>query len=110
MFVEKKRKKKSTGKRFCLDGGKSGVGNRELPNHDENNCKVPDRINKIPLKGQRFARTEPVERCFVLNDSDDDDDLFFKSSRRNESMSVKGYHEQVEVDVQGARKMVMALV
>ncbi|SJL17972.1 uncharacterized protein ARMOST_21543 [Armillaria ostoyae] len=62
----------------------------------------------VPLMEQRFMK---AEQCFDLNESDDDDDsLFFKPSPRNESSSLRSCREQVEVDVQGAGKMVMTLV
>ncbi len=48
--------------------------------------------------------------CFDLNDSDDDDFLFFKPSPSRQSSSIQHCHEQVEVNVQGAGKMVMTLV
>ncbi len=50
------------------------------------------------------------EECLNLNDSDDDDNLFYEPSPSGESTSMPGCHEQVDVDVQGAGKMVMAPV
>ncbi len=62
----------------------------------------------VPLTEQRFMK---AEQCSNLNDSDDDDDsLFFKPTPSRQSTSMQRCHEQVEVDVQGAGKMVMALV
>ncbi|KAK0432073.1 hypothetical protein EV421DRAFT_2040886 [Armillaria borealis] len=63
----------------------------------------------VPLTEQRFMKEE---QCFDLNDSDDDDDdsLFFKPSPSRHSSSIQHCHEQVEVDFQGAGKMVMVLV
>ncbi|KAK0477161.1 hypothetical protein EDD18DRAFT_1337998 [Armillaria luteobubalina] len=61
----------------------------------------------VPLTEQRFMKREEV---FDLNDSDDDDSLFYKPSLRKDSSSMQGCHEQVEVNVRGAGKMVMALV
>ncbi|KAK0432068.1 hypothetical protein EV421DRAFT_2040883 [Armillaria borealis] len=63
----------------------------------------------VPLRDQRFMK---AEKCFDLNDSDDDDDdsLFFKPSPSRQSNSIQRCQEQVEVEVHGARKMVMALV
>ncbi|KAK0226854.1 hypothetical protein EDD85DRAFT_1027347 [Armillaria nabsnona] len=61
----------------------------------------------VPLTEQRFMK---AEQCFDLNDSDNDDSLFFKPSPSRQSSSMQRCHEQVEVDVQGAGKMVMALV
>ncbi len=52
-----------------------------------------------------------AEQWFDLNNSDDDDDtLFFKRSATRQSSSMQRCHGQVEFDVQGAGKMVMALV
>ncbi|PBK62041.1 hypothetical protein ARMSODRAFT_1062107 [Armillaria solidipes] len=60
----------------------------------------------IPLAEQRFMRGE---QCFDLNDSDDEDSLFFKPSPSSHSSSIQRCHEQVELEVEGAGKMVMAL-
>ncbi len=55
-----------------------------------------------------------TEQCFDLNDSDDDDDdedsLFFKRNATRQSSTIQRCHGQVEVDVQGAGKMLVALV
>ncbi|PBK62036.1 hypothetical protein ARMSODRAFT_981024 [Armillaria solidipes] len=62
----------------------------------------------VPLVEQRFMK---AEQCFDLNESDDDDDsLFFKPCPSRQSISMQRCHEQVEVEVQGAGKMVMTLV
>ncbi|KAK0226813.1 hypothetical protein EDD85DRAFT_164431 [Armillaria nabsnona] len=59
----------------------------------------------VPLTEQRFMQ---AEQCF---DSDDDDDsLFFKLCPRRETSSIQCCQEQVDIDVQGARKIVMVLV
>ncbi|KAK0432946.1 hypothetical protein EV421DRAFT_1451365 [Armillaria borealis] len=57
----------------------------------------------VPLTEQRFMK---AEECFDLNASDDDS-LFFKPSPSRQSSSIQRCHE---VGVQGAGKMVMALV
>ncbi|PBK79690.1 hypothetical protein ARMGADRAFT_1069342 [Armillaria gallica] len=69
----------------------------------------PPALKKVVrLAEQRFMKTE---QCFDLNDNDDDDDsLFFKPTPNRHSSSMQRCHEQVEVDIQGAGKMVMALV
>ncbi|PBK79687.1 hypothetical protein ARMGADRAFT_1172281 [Armillaria gallica] len=63
----------------------------------------------FPLTEQRFVK---AKQCFDLNDSDDDNDdsLFYKPSPSRQSSSMQRCHEQVEVEVRGAGKMVMALV
>ncbi|PBK80363.1 hypothetical protein ARMGADRAFT_1020928 [Armillaria gallica] len=62
----------------------------------------------VSLTEQRFMK---AEQCFDLNDSgDDDDSLFFKPSPTRHSSSMHRCQEQVDVDIQGAGKMVMALV
>ncbi|KAK0471458.1 hypothetical protein IW261DRAFT_894432 [Armillaria novae-zelandiae] len=73
--------------------------NRDIP------PPLPPKV--VPLAEQRFMKRE---ECFDLNDSDDDDSLFYKPTLRKESSSIQAYHEQVEVDVRGAGKVVMALV
>ncbi|SJL18879.1 uncharacterized protein ARMOST_22481 [Armillaria ostoyae] len=62
----------------------------------------------VPSTEQRFMK---AEQCFDLNESDDDDDsLLFKPCPSRQSSFIQQCHEQVEVEVEGARKMVMALV
>ncbi len=61
----------------------------------------------VPLAEELFMKGKEY---FDINDSDDNDSLFYKPSLRKESSSIQGCQEQVEVDVQGAGKMVMALV
>ncbi len=51
-----------------------------------------------------------AEQRFDFNDSDDDDSPFFKLSATRQSSSMQRCREQVEVDIHGAGKMVMAQV
>ncbi len=52
-----------------------------------------------------------AEQCFDLSNSDDDDDtLYFKRSATRQSSSMQRCHRQVEFDIQGTGKMVIALV
>ncbi len=67
---------------------------------------LPPLKNILPFKDQRF-RWE--EECFDFNDRDNND-LFFKPSPRKESRLIQLYQEQVEVDIPGAGKIVMALM
>ncbi|KAK0432076.1 hypothetical protein EV421DRAFT_1742595 [Armillaria borealis] len=62
----------------------------------------------IPLMEQRFMK---AEQCFGFNNSDDNNDLpFFTLSATRQSSSMQHCHEEVEVDVHGAGKMVMVSV
>ncbi|PBK79405.1 hypothetical protein ARMGADRAFT_136119 [Armillaria gallica] len=61
----------------------------------------------VPLTEQWFMK---AEECFDLNDSDNDGFLSFKASPSRQSSSIQHFYQQVEVNVQGAGKMVMALV
>ncbi|KAK0226843.1 hypothetical protein EDD85DRAFT_958618 [Armillaria nabsnona] len=77
--------------------------------------KIDHNIVPPPLPPKNvFSLTEQwfmkAEECFDLNDSDDDDFLFFKPSPSRQSSSIQHYHQQVEVNVQGTGKMVVALV
>ncbi|KAK0494430.1 hypothetical protein EDD18DRAFT_341774 [Armillaria luteobubalina] len=58
----------------------------------------------VPLTEQRFMKRVYF---FNLNDSDDDS-LFYKPSLGKESNSIQSSREQVEVNVRGAGKVVMA--
>ncbi|KAK0190186.1 hypothetical protein F5146DRAFT_1002356 [Armillaria mellea] len=69
--------------------------------HDVAPPPVPPKI--VPLTGQRFMKRE---ECFDLDDSDDDS-LFYRPSPSGERSSIQRCHEQVEVQVQGAGKMII---
>ncbi len=49
------------------------------------------------------------EQGFVLNDGGSDDEFFYKPSPRRKSGSMQRCYEQIQVDIEGARKVVMAL-
>ncbi len=62
----------------------------------------------VPLTEQRFMK---AEQRFDFNDSDDDDDSpFFKLSATRQRSSMQRCHEQANVGVHGAVKIVMARV
>ena len=67
---------------------------------------MPPPKNPVPFKDERFGREE---QCFDFNDRDDNES-FFRPSRSKESCSLQRYQEQVEVDIQGAGKIVMVLM
>ncbi len=78
--------------------------------HSTISCNVPLRPpprKVVPLTEQRYMN---VEQCFDLNNSDDDDSLFFKPSPSRHSSLMQHCHEHVEIDIQGAGKLVMVLV
>ncbi|KAK0226828.1 hypothetical protein EDD85DRAFT_164478 [Armillaria nabsnona] len=75
--------------------------------HDVAPPPLPRKV--VPLTEQRFMK---AEQRFDFNDSDDDDDdsPFFKLSATSQSSSMQRCHEQADVCVHGAGKMVMARV
>ncbi|PBK79402.1 hypothetical protein ARMGADRAFT_1093183 [Armillaria gallica] len=60
----------------------------------------------VPFEDQRFGWEE---ECFDFNDRDDNES-YFRPSPSKERCSFQRYQEQVEVDTQGARKIVMVLM
>ncbi|SJL15296.1 uncharacterized protein ARMOST_18789 [Armillaria ostoyae] len=77
-----------------------------LREEERTHCSSAASEEAVSFKDPRFGREE---QGFDINHRDDEV-LVFESSPRKESSSIQSWREQVEVDIQGAEKMVMVMV